>query len=126
MLGDALSGIPLGDLTALGEVGNIMAVELNLPSGFTHNYGKDAMFGPIYRALSGKMSEKEVEKSRVQRLLPLFELQSENLFYKDKLCVPRSYVKDILEIAHDSCVSGHFAFSKTLKRLQGFHWPNKT
>eukprot|EP00171_Calliarthron_tuberculosum_P007413 IDg7413t1 len=125
VLGDALSRIPHGPLLQLAELSNMQMVDLHLPAGFADNYFTDATFGPFFRALKGNMLLEKVEKDRVARLLPLFELCDNRLYYKKKLCVPRNNVKDILKLAHDSTVSGHFGFSKTLHRLERFHWRNK-
>lgn len=40
--------------------------------------------------------------------------------------MPSHARKSVLELAHDSKVAGHFAFSKTLARLAEFHWKHKT
>lgn len=46
--------------------------------------------------------------------------------YKDKICVPRGCIRELLYEAHESRILGHFAFGKTLARLQGYHWKTKS
>ncbi len=58
-------------------------------------------------------------------LTPHFELRDKKLFYNQKLCVSRKSVKDILELPHDSSISGHFGFDKTLERLHNYHWKSE-
>lgn len=74
----------------------------------------------------GEFPEERVQRDKITRLLPLFRQQDGILFYQEKVCVPRSLIRDVLHLAHDTKVSGHFAFSKTLSRLDGYHWKNKT
>lgn len=59
-------------------------------------------------------------------LIPDFKVSEGRLLYKDKVRIPRRHVKEILFLVHDSKVSGHFAFQKTLHRVSHFHWKNKT
>ena len=42
------------------------------------------------------------------------------------MCVPRRCVRDLLHLAHDCKIAGHFAFAKTLQRLEAYHWKNRT
>lgn len=42
-----------------------------------------------------------------------------------QLLVPRSRVKDLLVLAHDSPIGGHYGFRKTLQKVKKqFYWPN--
>lgn len=59
------------------------------------------------------------------RIKDLFNLYNGLTLYKKLFCVPRSYVRQMLHLAHDLKVSGHFAFAKTLVRLDGFHWKGR-
>lgn len=43
-----------------------------------------------------------------------------------ELCVPRTFVRVVSSMAHDSPTSGHFAVSKTLQRLSNLFWKKKT
>lgn len=47
------------------------------------------------------------------------------MYYEGKICVPRQNIKEVLRLAHDSPLGGHFGFSKTLSRLDKFHWYKK-
>ena len=41
-------------------------------------------------------------------------------------CIPRKPVSDVLHLAHDSKISGHFKFAKTRSRLSNFLWRHKS
>ncbi len=58
--------------------------------------------------------------------MPLFERDGKRLLYEGKLCIPRTSVAPILQIAHDATTRGHFGFSKRLLRLEKYHWKHKT
>ena len=61
----------------------------------------------------------------MQSILPLFRKEKGLLLYRNKVCVPRRSVRDILHFANDAKVSGHFAYAKTLSRLNGYHWKTR-
>lgn len=42
-----------------------------------------------------------------------------------ELCIPRKFVKVVLEMVHDAPTAGHFGEAKTLERLRNFHWRRK-
>ena len=48
------------------------------------------------------------------------------LYYDRRVCVPRTCGPDVLGLAHDLTVLGHFEFGKTIDRLQRYHWKHKT
>lgn len=128
VLGVALSRIPHTEAPTTFAI-NVMTREetsFEAPSHFKSMYRNDTTFGPIYRALDGTTSRCEVQREHIARLLPLFKLNDRFLLYDSKICVPRRNVKEILKIAHDNKLSGHFSFIKTLSRLNGFHWKHKT
>ncbi len=58
--------------------------------------------------------------------MPLFERDGKRLLYEGKLCIPRTSVAPILQMAHDAKTGGHFGFSKTLSRVEKYHWRHKT
>lgn len=60
------------------------------------------------------------------RLLPLFKLHEGILYYNQKLCVPRKNVRDKLYLANYCRFASHLSFSKTLARLDSFHWTHKS
>lgn len=39
-------------------------------------------------------------------------------YFKDKICVPRQSIKDILTFAHESALGGQFSVSKTISSLK--------
>ena len=125
VLGDALSRAP-HVLSGSFELNNISVSRVALDFNFDKLYDTDQFFKPIFRALHGELPTDSKERDRVCRVKKLFSLNDGLLLYKNKVCVPRSHVRDLLHLAHDSKVSGHFAFAKTLARLDGFHWKGKT
>lgn len=44
----------------------------------------------------------------MQLLLPSFNRDDEKLFYRENLCIPRHAVIDVLKLAHDRRLVGHF------------------
>lgn len=66
-----------------------------------------------------------VTNERISRVLQLFEINDNILYYEGLICVPRKNIKDIMDLAHDNMVSGHFGYTKTLARLSAYHWKNK-
>lgn len=58
-------------------------------------------------------------------MLPDFRLENDSLNYKEKLCIPRRNVRDILRMAHDSPNGGHLSYTKTLERLRNVYWKSK-
>lgn len=105
---------------------SITSPKISLPDGFIENYLQDVTFKDIYRSLKGEKLTETIKKDRISRLLPLFYLHDNVLYYDGRLCVPRKNVHDILYLAHDNKTSGHFGYSKTLSRLDGYHWKNKS
>eukprot|EP00171_Calliarthron_tuberculosum_P001356 IDg1356t1 len=122
ILGDVLSRAPHAPLP---EISNVETLEVQLPEGFTSNYERDGIFGPIVRALEGGWQKESILRRRIERLLPHFKMVGDRLYYESKLCVPRDNVSEILFLAHDCPVAGHFAFHKVLARLERFHWKHK-
>lgn len=100
-------------------------VKLSLPPNFVENYNSDAYFGPIYRALHSDLPTKAFERDCIRRLLPLFSLHKETLVCEDKLSVPRANMREILHLAHHNKLYGHLSSTKTLSRLDDFHWRHK-
>lgn len=123
VLGDALSRVPR--TPELPELCNFQILNLHLPKPFMANYKDHALFGPIYKTIKGKWPKKEAEKERISRLLHDFKLENELLKFNGRLCVPRKNVRDILHMAHDQKLSGHFGFMRTLSDLSNYHWKYK-
>lgn len=89
-------------------------------------YEADQCFGPIVAAMKGRWPEDPKHRKRLEVMLPSFSQNGWRLLCKGKLCVLSKYRRQILDMAHDSKVAGHFAFSKTLARLAEFHRKHKT
>ena len=47
----------------------------------------------------------------------MFKKDGERLYYNGKNFISRKSVSDVLQLAHDSKISGHFKIAKTLWRL---------
>lgn len=122
VLGDSLSRIPNHPV--------IQQIQLVTPTfseleDVSSKYDADQLFGPIVATLEGQCRE-EPKQRRIELLLPSFSKNGWRLLYHGKLCVPLHCRRQVLEIAHDSKVVEHLAFSKTLARLAEFHWKHKT
>lgn len=65
----------------------------------------------------GTFPDDIIRKGRVSTLINYFKNRNYKPFYKGKLCVPRTIVKDMMLMAHDCKISGHLSFQKTLHRL---------
>ena len=126
VLGDALSRLPHAPVVEEVEIANTEAITLALPGNFEKNYLSDATFGPVVRHFQGEEQKDAIQEERVRRLAPLFEWKDNRLWYESKLCVPRRNVREILQLAHDSTITGHFGFEKTMNRLEQFHWKHKS
>lgn len=126
VLGDVLSRAPQVVKDARYLTNNMMASSANLNLEFENDYTNDQMFGPILKGLRKEFEGNPIQQERVRRLLPMFEERDRLLLYDQKICVPRTRVADIMELAHDISIAGHFGFSKTLGRLNQYHWKNKT
>ena len=84
----------------------------------------DQYFAPILAFLSGKLPQSSLIRKKVEGLIDMYDKDPEDLlWYRGKLCIPRKYVKTILQYAHDSKVGGHLGFAKTVGRLEAFYWP---
>lgn len=121
VLGDALSRIPEGGLC---EVANIMLIDgpNNLQEKIIAALNTDQHFAPIMKGLQG--NEFGLEKSR--KATAAYTKNDGLLFLSSgELCIPRSLVKEVLELAHDNRCSGHFGYLKTMARLNNYYWPHK-
>lgn len=59
-------------------------------------------------------------------MLSDFRWDGERLLYLGKLCIPRAAVSTILLMAHDANTAGHFGYTKTMSRLDNYHWRYKS
>ena len=125
VLGDVLSRAPHVMQKDTLDVNNMNVSVVSLNLDCSKQYEEDQLFWPIVKALLGELPENDVHRDRMQSILPLFRKEKGLLFYRNKVCVPRRSVRDILHLAHDAKVSGHFAYAKTLSRLDGYHWKIK-
>ena len=126
VLGDVLSRAP-HVMQELGpSVSNMQVSSLALDLQFEMEYETDQTFGPVVKGLRQELPSDSVQRDRVLRLLTLFGMDEVLLYLKEKVCVPRRRVRDLLHLAHDCKIAGHFAFAKTLRRLEAYHWKNRT
>lgn len=115
VLGDVLSMVAHG--TEPVKLQNISALHLEpaLDNSFNSSLRNDQYFGPIISHITAGKSN------------PRFEYADGSLRLKTgELCVPRTKVRGILELAHDSPAAGHFAFERALARLSNYFWRKKT
>ena len=123
VLGDSLSRIPHPHQHV--KIGNIHILNVSLPSGFEDNYAGDPLFGPVHRALCGAWPSEPEKKTYLERVTKMFSLEGRVLRYQGKTCVPRRNVRELLYLAHDCEVAGHFGNAKTYGRLDCFYWKHK-
>ena len=122
VLGDSLSRIP--DRPILQQI-QCVTPSFSELEGVLARYDKDQFFGSVVAALDGEWPTDPKHRKRLEVMLPSFAKDDWRLLYKGKLCVPSHCRRQVLEMAHDSKVGGHFAFTKTLARLAEFHWKHK-
>lgn len=127
VLGDALSRAPhIATNNVETRKPTSLTIEAELPIGMTENYDSDQFFHTYFRALKGSFPNENVIRERVMQLLPEFQLEEDVLKFRGKVCVPRANVRDIMHLAHDCKLAGHFSYTKTLARLENFYWKNKS
>ena len=85
-------------------------------------YDEDQFFGPVVKAMEDEWPQDHIQRRKLEKILPMFTKNGERLYYNGNLCIPRQSVSDVLQLAHDSKISGHFKFAKTMSRLNNFHW----
>lgn len=125
VLGDVLSRAP-HVMSGILQVGNMELSKAKIDLGFEKFYFEDQLWGPIFKALTGEKIKKTVDRHRASLLLPSFIIKEGLLYYRDRICVPRKCVRELLQLVHDCKVAGHFGFAKTLARLSGYHWRHKS
>lgn len=108
------------------HVSNLPTPKVYLLNGFQNNYEQNTVFGPIANGLRGELPSDFLQEHRFMRLLSLFELYEGIIYHVQKPCVPRKNVRDMLYLAHDCRVTGQLSYSKTLERLENFHWKHKS
>jgi len=91
VLGDALSRAPHvanpdSDLDV--SFNTVEIPEFQLDSIIGH-YEEDQFFGHIVKAMDGELPSDPVQRSKVEKLLPLFERDGKRLIYEGKLWIPR-------------------------------------
>ena len=126
VLGDVLSRAPHvlnGDLSNL-NLNDVEVLGVDFED-FIPSYEEDQFFGPIVKAMNGDWPKENEKKLTFEKILPLFERENKTLYYHGLLCVPRKSVSNLLQMAHDSKISGSFALGKTLSRLKRYHWRHK-
>lgn len=86
----------------------------------------DQAFGAVYKSFDDVWPDDKKERRRIELLKPSFTRTGNALWYNGKRCVPRRAVRQLLNLSHDGVLAGHFGFTKTLGRLEKFHWKGKT
>lgn len=90
------------------------------------DYEEDQEFRGMYRTFDDIWPTDPKERRKLELLRPHFDRINGKLMYLGKLCVPRKAIPELLHLAHDTKVDGHFGFKKTLRRLEKYHWKHKT
>ena len=86
------------------------------------SYDLDPFFGQNLKAIrDDEWPESRKHCRRIKYMQPRFTVAGWRLLYGGRICVPRRAVKQLLRMAHDTSLSGHFAFEKTIHRLDDFH-----
>lgn len=57
---------------------------------------------------------------------PSFTYEDGKLYSEGKTCVPRRLVRYVLHAAHDVYICSHVGFTKTMGRVEKFHWRHKS
>lgn len=116
VLGDALSRIPQFTGSESSALNNLTKKEVifNAPGSINEIRKVDKPFNSLYLALNGTFPKCPVQSERIRLLFPSFKLKNDFPIYEDKICIPCSKVKEILEISHGSKISGDFPNTKTL------------
>ena len=89
------------------------------------------------KAIEEEWPQDQIQRRKLEKILPMFRKDGERLleytklsivvdYYNVELCIARKSVSDVLQLVHDSKISGHFKFAKTLSRLSNFHWRHKS
>ncbi len=118
MLGDAMSRVPhVNDCLKL-EMTNLSTISVTAEGipNYCENLQPDQNFGRILKDL---IKGEEFITTKYTYDNGFLRLKT------GELCIPRKAVRVVLKMAHDSKVSGRFAFAKTLSRLDRFYWPRK-
>ena len=89
-------------------------------------YDEDQLFGRVGKAMGEVWPHDQIQRRKLEKILPMLKNDGERLYYNVKLCIPCKSVSDVLQLAHDSKISGHFKFAETLSRLSKFHWRHKS
>ena len=89
-------------------------------------YEEDDFYGPLLKVMDGHDLSDKIKDRKFKSLMNMFHRDGRKLLYQGKLCVPRKAVRDVLHLAHDAKVAGHFGYFKTLSRLGNFYWKHKS
>lgn len=128
VLGDALSRIRHAkDIRVEQSRMNIVAVaEDDVLRSKLEAYDDDQAFGALFRRFNKEWSSEPKEKRSVELLKPLFQKKDNKVMYKGRACVPRKAVRELIELAHEGRLVGHFKCTNTLGRLSNYHWKHKS
>ena len=68
-------------------------------------------------AVEDKWPDDHIQRRKLEKILPRFKKDGERLVFNGKLCISRKSVSDVLQLAHDSNISGHFKFARHCRDL---------
>lgn len=63
---------------------------------------------------------------KLENLVTILITDGNTLHCRRNLCVPGNSISGVVHMAHDSNISPHFEFSKTMERLYSFHRRQKS
>lgn len=118
VLGDTLSRAPqllINDLEVLKIDPEVLL-----------SYEEDEFYGPLLKVMEGKNLQDGIKDRKFKSLINMFHRDGSKLLYEGKLCIPRKSVRDLLHMAHDAKIAGHFGYFKTLSRLRNVYWKHKS
>lgn len=98
---------------------------VNLPEAFTSKYAPDSTVRNIYRVLVEEKLMEQIKQDRAIRMVQYTWIKDSVSYYVSGVCVSRCHIKNVLHLAHDNRIAGHFGYAKTLARLVTYQLKNK-
>ena len=78
------------------------------------------------KAIEDEWLQDEIQSRKLEKILPMFKKDCGRIYCNGNLCILRKSMSEVLQLAHDFNISGHFKFAKTLSRLSNFRWRHKS
>lgn len=100
----------------------VEVVWAKLAEGFLESYHTHQPCKDIHHLLKGEELESQETKKMTSPPTFHFEILTDVLYYKGKVCVPRASVSDVIYLTHDNNMVRYFAYSKTIDWLKIYHW----